>query len=72
RVHATTGAIPFERLLDEQATLQPLSSTYSGKLFSHSENKEIHYFSFQLLDNTAMQHDLSIYQKLLERTEEAA
>ncbi|HAU1513305.1 TPA: IS21-like element ISLpn12 family transposase [Legionella pneumophila] len=72
RVHATTGAIPFERLLDEQAKLQPLSSTYSGKLFSHLENKEVHYFAFQLLDNTAMQHELSIYQKLLERTEEAA
>ncbi|HAT9387163.1 TPA: IS21 family transposase, partial [Legionella pneumophila] len=52
--------------------LQPLSSTYSGKLFSHLENKEVHYFAFQLLDNTAMQHELSIYQKLLERTEEAA
>ncbi|HCJ1125419.1 TPA: IS21 family transposase, partial [Legionella pneumophila] len=46
--------------------------TYSGKLFSHLENKEVHYFAFQLLDNTAMQHELSIYQKLLERTEEAA
>lgn len=66
RIHGTTKEIPFERLAEEQLSLQPLPLPYSGdvKLARAVDVKEVTlpaWFSQQPL-----QHPLSVYQQVLE------
>ena len=70
RIHATTEAIPFERLSQEQGKLSPLPSTYLGKTL-----KALAFDLAQMpvsmnYEKTPFQHDLSVYQKLLDQAYE--
>lgn len=71
RVHATTGAVPFKRLQEEQLKLQPLGPPYlmpkeSGVL------KEKPCMGLEAFDSTSFQHDLQVYEQLFLKSEVAA
>lgn len=72
RIHATTNEQPFKRLQLEQPHLQPLPVSYTGILpkFDIENDKSL---SLQSVDNQydgqEFQHDLSIYENLLEPME---
>lgn len=63
RTHATTGAVPAERLLEEQTVLQALPPTLLGgrPLPQPASRTPIKTFSVEVL-----QHPLSVYAALLE------
>lgn len=68
RIHATTCVSPFERLIEEQAKLSPLSLNYKGICIStlhRPEEKPRHRFETQ--DTPSFQHNLSVYQILLDQ-----
>lgn len=73
RVHATTNAVPFERLTEEQAKLNPLHTDYKGITASTLESSDAHHRAakrFETYDKMTFQHDLSIYEQLLAPTNE--
>lgn len=73
RRHATTGAIPFERLIEEQKSLQLFMDTDLVKLTATlNHNEERRYCGMDKFDSLPFQHDLSIYQQLLDRDGVAA
>ena len=65
RVHATTGAVPLERLSQEQRRLQPLISRYSGQVLINL-NPAATKPKLACVDTQVIQHDLAIYQQLLD------
>jgi transposase len=73
RLHATTQAIPFERLLEEQKILQPIGNQYVGQLCSSTAlNENKIYSNTEDFDALSLQHELIIYQRLLEQSWVAA
>lgn len=64
RLHATTNAIVFERMQEEQKYLQPLVNSYV-RLTEKQETAETHQLkSLDMFDTENFQHDLSIYQQI--------
>lgn len=70
RVHATTGAIPFERLKEEQLKLNAQVTPYLP--FNSKKNEEKFCIEYELLDTTAFQHELRIYEQAFATQGEAA
>src|SRR5215469_12361203 len=58
RIHATTGAVPAERLVDERLHLQPIPLPYSGRSVRSLQAKP------QPVPIIGMQHPLSLYDAL--------
>lgn len=67
RVHGTTNAVPFVRLMEEQNSLQPLARPYVG---AHPKldklNTERTYLTGEMSSSAMLQHELSIYDALLQ------
>ena len=74
RLHATTQAIPFERLAEEQPLMQSVTKPYLGFLISSDDALSVSspISHLEQFDNQPVQHELSIYQRLLEQSEVAA
>lgn len=70
RIHATTGAIPFERLQEEQLLLQTTPPVY---LLTQAEvTAEKSCVLLDSMDKVSFQHELHIYDQLLCSEEAAA
>lgn len=66
RLHATTNAIVFEQLQKEQKHLQPLTKPYVA-IASKQQITETHQLkSLDMFDTENFQHDLSLYQQLID------
>jgi transposase len=67
RVHGTTQAVPFERLVEEQAALEPMTSPYTGvavkTLATQQTTTEPTLGTYP--EVTILQHELSTYEQLL-------
>lgn len=68
RLHATTQAVPFERLLEEQKSLEPYITTAGQITLPNLNNEGKSYSNLEDFDTVPLQHDLSIYQQLFEGT----
>lgn len=63
RIHATTGAIPFERLKEEQLQLQSQPPCY--KIPQEDLISEKSCLLYDSLDTVSFQHELHVYDRLL-------
>lgn len=66
RQHATTRAIVFERLQEEQLQLQPLAKPYLALTTRQVMLEEPAHKPLESFDRQCLQHDLHIYQTLFE------
>lgn len=67
RVHATTGAVPSERLAVERAALQPLPEPWTGVLEAPGAGVVVPLPTAAAAAVAVLQHPLSVYDGLLAR-----
>lgn len=64
RVHATTGAVPAERLEDERAALQPVPAPWGGTILRDGPPASVFRITALPLPIVGFQHPLSVYEAL--------